>query len=171
MYEYLTDNGMTRDDFHFFLGQNLKVHCVMGNDYYITNEHRVYPDGRLEPSGEIFGYYVITEQYYNRYKLPVMHTETNIAEELGSVQWLKKEWSNMLRLKKDGVPIIGFTWYSLVDQVDWDTALREDNGHVNSLGLYDLDRKIRPVGEAYRGLIMQWREILPTESICLQVSA
>ena len=29
-------------------------------------------------------------------------------------------------------------------------ALREDNGHVNPLGLYDLERKIRPVGKLYR---------------------
>ena len=73
----------------------------------------------------------------------------------------------MLRLKQDGVPIIGFTWYSLTDQIDWDTALREDNGNVNELGLYDLDRKIRPVGRAYQKLVSQWREILPVESVCL----
>jgi hypothetical protein len=40
--------------------------------------------------------------------------------------------------------------------VDWDTALREDNGHVNPLGLYDLNRKIRPVGVEYRKLVAQW---------------
>ena len=45
MYEYLLDNGMTRDEYHFFLGNNLKRHCIMGNDYYVTNEHRVSPDG------------------------------------------------------------------------------------------------------------------------------
>src|SRR5689334_23733133 len=47
----------------------------------------------------------------------------------------------------------GFTWFSLTDQVDWDVALRENNGTVNPLGLFDLDRRIRPVGEAYRELI------------------
>lgn len=170
MYEYLMDNGMTRAEFHFFHEHNFKRYCVMGNDYYFTNEHLVYPDGRIVGSGEVFGYYVITEQYYERYKLPVMHTETNIAEEAGSVQWLKKEWANMIRLRDDGVPIIGFTWYSLIDQVDWDTFLREDNGHVVSLGLYDINRKMRVVGEAYQQLIKQWREILPTESICLQLT-
>jgi beta-glucosidase len=51
--------------------------------------------------------------------------------------------------------------------VDWDTALREDAGRVNPLGLYGLDRKIRPVGEAYRTLIRQWRKILPTQSYSL----
>lgn len=73
----------------------------------------------------------------------------------------------MMRLKEDGVPIIGFTWYSLIDQVDWDTTLREDNGNINPLGLYDIDRKIRPVGESYGRLVEQWRDILPVESLCL----
>jgi hypothetical protein len=67
------------------------------------------------------------------------------------------------------VPILGFTWYSLTDQVDWDTALRENNGNVNPLGLYDLDRKIRPVGSAYKKLIADWRSVLPTQSVCLRV--
>ena len=50
----------------------------------------------------------------------------------------------MHRLKQDGVPLVGFTWYSLQDQVDWDTALRENNGRVNPLGLCDLDRQHPP---------------------------
>jgi hypothetical protein len=65
------------------------------------------------------------------------------------------------------VPIVGFTWYSLTDQVDWDIALREERGTVNPLGLVDLDRQLRPVGEAYRQLVAQWREILPAESLCV----
>jgi len=40
---------------------------------------------------------------------------------------------------------------------------------VNALGLYDLDRRIRPVGQAYKDLIAAWRAVLPTQSICLQV--
>ena len=101
-----------------------------------------------------------------------MHTETNLAQgPLGTeaVDWLWKEWANVLRVRNDGVPIVGFTWYSLTDQVDWDSALREKNGNVNPLGLYDLDRKIRPVGEAYKQLIGQWRDVLPTQSMCLTV--
>ena len=142
----------------------------MGNDYYVTNEHLVPPDeGPIGPSGEIFGYYVITKQYFDRYHLPVMHTETNLADAERAPAWLWKEWANMVRLKQDGVPIIGFTWYSLIDQVDWDTALREDNGRVNPLGLYDIDRKLRPVGAAYRRLVQQWRDILPAESVCLHL--
>jgi hypothetical protein len=55
----------------------------------------------------------------------------------------------------------------LTDQIDWDTALREDNGNVNPLGLYDLSRKIRPVGKAYKELIEEWRDILPVQTFSL----
>jgi hypothetical protein len=172
MYEYLMDNGMTRDEYHFFAGNNLKKHCIMGNDYYLTNEHRVSPDGSTVAAGEIFGYHVITSQYYDRYRLPIMHTETNIRQgPIGdeAVNWLWKEWANVMRVRNDGIPIVGFTWYSLTDQVDWDSSLREANGNVNAVGLYDLDRNIRPVGKAYKQLIEDWREVLPTQSICLTV--
>ena len=172
MYEYLLENGMTRDEYHFFLDNRLKQHCIMGNDYYVTNEHRVAADGGTRASGEIFGYSEITRQYHERYRLPVMHTETNLSQgPLGTeaVDWLWKEWANVLRVRNDGVPVVGFTWYSLTDQVDWDVALRVKNGTVNPLGLYDLDRNIRPVGEAYKQLINQWRAVLPTQSMCLTV--
>lgn len=172
MYEFLLDNGMTRDEYHFFLKNNVKHHCIMGNDYYVTNEHRVAPDGSTRASGEVFGYDEITWQYYDRYGLPVMHTETNFKQGGNgdeAVYWLWKEWANVLRVRNDGIPIVGFTWYSLTDQKDWDTALREPNGNVNAVGLYDLNRQIRPVGEAYQKIIREWGAVLPTQSVCLQV--
>ncbi|MDB4902812.1 MAG: family 1 glycosylhydrolase [Mucilaginibacter sp.] len=166
MYEYLLENGMTKAEYRWFENNLIKGSCVMGNDYYLTNEHMVHEDGSTSAAGEIFGYYVITHQYYSRYKLPVMHTETNIAEP-NSIRWLQTQWANVRRLKRDGIPIYGFTWYSLTDQVDWDSALRNDAGNVNSLGLYDLDRKIRPVGEAYKNLIKQWKTAIEAESYVL----
>ena len=172
MYEFIMDNGMTREEYHFFLEQNLRHHCIMGNDYYVTNEHRVSADGGTRASGDVFGYDEITRQYYNRYKLPVMHTETNISEgPTGeeAVDWLWKQWANVLRVRNDGVPIVGFTWYSLTDQVDWDVALREEKGTPNPLGLYDLDRNIRRVGTAYKQLIRDWSAVLPAQSVCLTV--
>ncbi len=172
MYEFLLDNGMTREEYHFFMHNSPKHHCIMGNDYYITNEHRVTSEGETTGAGEVFGYEAITRQYYDRYRLPVMHTETNMHQGPKgdeAVYWLHKEWANVLRLRNDGIPIVGFTWYSLTDQMDWDVILRENNGTVNPLGLYDLDRNIRPVGRAYQKLISDWRDVLPTQSVCLTV--
>ncbi len=172
MFEYLMDNGMSLEDYHFFLGNSLRHHCILGNDYYWTNEHRVASDGTSRASGEVFGYSEITHQYYERYRLPVMHTETNLVEGPNgdeAVNWLWKEWANVLRVRNDGVPTVGFTWYSLTDQTDWDTALRKKNNRVHPVGLYDLNRQIRAVGRCYKQLIEDWREILPTQSMCLNV--
>jgi hypothetical protein len=167
MYRYLLDHGMTRKEYDWFAENHVKARSVMGNDYYIRNEHMVHKDGTISNCGEILGYYVITQQYFKRYHLPVMHTETNLQDAAEAPDWLRKEWQSMHRLKLDGVPILGFTWYSLTDQVDWDTALREDAGRVNELGLADLDRKLRPVGKAYQTLIQRWKDIMPTESFSL----
>ena len=168
MYTYLMDNGMTREEYEWFMSNAHTKNSIMGNDYYVTNEHMVHHDGSTSASGEIFGYYAITKQYYNRYRLPIMHTETNIKGP-GAEMWLRKQWQNAYRLKQDGIPLMGFTWYSLTDQVDWDTALRENNGNVNDLGLFDLDRKIRPVGEAYKKLIEIWRDLLSSECYGLHI--
>jgi beta-glucosidase len=173
MYEFLMDNGMTRDEYHFFLSRSsLRHHCIMGNDYYVTNEHRVSANGLTRSAGDVFGYDEITRQYYDRYKLPVMHTETNLMEgPTGeeAVDWLWKQWANVLHVRNTGVPIVGFTWYSLTDQVDWDVALREENNRVTPVGLYDLDHNIRPVGRCYKQLIHAWCDVLPAQSVCLTV--
>ena len=113
----------------------------------------------------MFGYGDITRQYHQRYGLLVMRTETNFSQGPQgdeAVQWLWKQWANVLRLRNDGIPMLGFTWYSIIDQVDWQHALRENRGDLTPVGLFDLDRRIRPVGETYRQLIAAWGEVLPT---------
>ena len=171
-YQYLIDNGMTPDEYRFFQETDLKHHCIMGNEYYASNEHVIAPDGAVHTAGEVFGFEEIAREYYTRYKIPVMHTETNHDEgESGdeAVRWLWKQWTNLLRVRDDGIPIVGFTWYSLTDQVDWDSSLRRRAGHVNPRGLFDLDRNIRPVGVAYQLLIEEWQQFLPLQSVCLTV--
>ena len=100
----------------------------------------------------MYGYYVITKQYFDRYKMPVMHTETNRTGK-HAVEWMWKEWMNLLRLREDGVPIIGFTWYGLVDMIDWDSALTNLRGHVNNVGLFTLERRERKVAREFRRLV------------------
>jgi beta-glucosidase/6-phospho-beta-glucosidase/beta-galactosidase len=171
MYEYLMDNGMTRAEYAAFRRTDLKRHCVLGTDYYVTNEHLVHADGSTREPGDVYGYATIIQQYHTRYGLPLMHTETNLQDGVqgDATDWLWKQWANLLLLWEMPMPVLGFTWYSLTDQVDWDTALREDNGRVNPVGLYDLDRQARPVGVAYKRLIHQWRHVLPARSLCLQL--
>jgi len=169
-YAYLLEHGMKPEEYAFFMRRALRNHCIMGNDYYATNEHWVAEDGTVTTAGEVFGYSEITREYFERYRLPVMHTETNIrmeAEEAAAVHWLKKQWANVLRVRRAGIPVLGFTWYSLTDQVDWDSALTLDRGQVNRLGLFDLDRRPRQVGHAFRQLVGDWKAVLARQSACL----
>jgi beta-glucosidase/6-phospho-beta-glucosidase/beta-galactosidase len=97
--------------------------------------------------------------YYARYQKPIMHTETNVLHAADGPRWLWKQWFNMLRMRQDGIPVLGFTWYSLIDQVDWDVALTEKRGMVNGCGLYDLNRTPNPVAAEYRALIQEYRQL------------
>lgn len=153
MYQYLLHSKMTPEEYQWFREQSdLRSHCIMGTDYYITNEHVLREDGKTIGAGDVYGYYVITRQYFERYRLPVMHTETNRVSHF-AVEWLWKEWMNLLRLREDGVPIVGFTWFGLIDMMNWDSALTRTGNHVSKVGLYTLDRRPRKVAHEYRKLV------------------
>jgi beta-glucosidase/6-phospho-beta-glucosidase/beta-galactosidase len=153
---YLLDNGLTRDELRWFMGHGLDGRIVMGNDFYVNNEQVVTPGGAIKPAGEVFGWMQIARHYYRRYRRPVMHTETNFPDAAAAPRWLWKEFFNVYHLRQEGVPVLGFTWYSLLDQVDWDSALRLDRGMVNPVGLYDLQRHPRPVAAAYREVLAEF---------------
>jgi len=166
---YLLDNGLTREEFTWFMRQDLGDRIVMGNDFYERNEQLVAPGGEIRPAGEVFGWSVITRQYFDRYRRPVMHTETNnigrSADE--APRWLWKQFLNVRNLREQGVPVLGFTWFSLIDQMDWDSALVLQRGVVNPLGLYDLARQPRPVATAYKELVQRFapEPLLPYGSV------
>jgi beta-glucosidase/6-phospho-beta-glucosidase/beta-galactosidase len=159
MYRYLLASGMNTEEYVWFMNQrDLRRHCIMGTDYYVTNEHVIRPTGQSIGAGDVYGYYVITRQYFDRYRMPVMHTETNRTAKHAE-EWLWKEWVNLLRLREDGVPIIGFTWFGLIDMKDWDTALTKLQGHVNTVGLYTLGRSQRKVARVYRKLVEEYSQL------------
>jgi beta-glucosidase/6-phospho-beta-glucosidase/beta-galactosidase len=156
---YLYDNGLTRREYDWFMAGEPPGYQVMGNDYYGRNEKIILPDGFVCTSMDVLGWYHITREYYQRYHKPVMHTETNVFDPSEAPTWLWKQWTNVLRMRQEGVPVLGFTWYSLIDQVDWDIALARKVGRVIPCGLYDLDRKPRPVAASYQMLLREFGQI------------
>jgi beta-glucosidase/6-phospho-beta-glucosidase/beta-galactosidase len=156
---YLRDHGMADEEYDWFMRADLCNRIIMGNDYYARNEQMVLHGGEIQPTGEVLGWLEITRQYYERYHRPIMHTETNnIGRDASEApRWLWKEFLNVLHLREQGVPVIGFTWFSLQDQVDWDIALASSRGLVNPVGLYDLDRRPRTTAQAYRQLLEEFK--------------
>lgn len=156
---YLLDNGMTKEEYNWFMAGEPPGYQITGNDYYGRNESIRMKNGEMINASDVLGWYQITKEYYNRYKKPVMHTETNTFDAEKAPTWLWKQWINILRMREDGVPVLGFTWYSLIDQVDWDIGLAEKRGKINECGLYDMNRKPRPVAKAYRELLQEFGQI------------
>ena len=156
---YLYDNGLTRAEYEWFMAGEPPGYQIMGNDYYGRNEKIIIPNGEVITSMDVLGWYNITLEYYRRYRKPLMHTETNTDDPREAPTWLWKQWVNVLQMRKQGMPVLGFNWYSLIDQVDWDQALAHKVGKVNACGLYDLDRQPRPVAAAYKMLLQEYGQI------------
>jgi beta-glucosidase/6-phospho-beta-glucosidase/beta-galactosidase len=156
IYSYLLDNGLQSKEYEWFMNQEVGNRAVLGIDYYEWNEKLINSHGRPENLGELFGWYVITKQYYERYQIPLMHTETNCPDANEAPGWLWRQWHNVQLIRKDGVPVLGFTWYSLQDQVDWNIGMSRPIGNIFPVGLYDLNRDPRPVAQAYKHLIKMY---------------
>jgi len=155
---FLMEHGATPMMFNWFMEHGRKVgpHCVMGMDYYGGNERTIQPDGTEQAVGPILGWHTIALQYYQRYRKPIMLTETNILGAEQGPGWLWNMWNNVESLRQEGVPVVGFTWYSLTDQVDWDIQLREIRGNITPNGLFSLDRQPHPAAQAFRDLVERY---------------
>ena len=102
----------------------------------------------------------IARGYFDRYGMPMMVSE---AATSGSVarrsRWLETSVASLARLRGEGVPVVGYTWWPMFALVTW--AWRQGNRsvdqHLLQLGLWDLDETLErirtPVVDAYRSLI------------------
>ena len=158
MRTYLHAHGVTDDQLGKFTARQVPRRSILGVDYYEWNERLIDSHGHALALGELFGWYVIADQYWKRYGRPMMHTETNKMDADDAPKWLWRQWYNVQLLANAGVPLVGFTWYSLTDQIDWSVAMAESLGIVFPVGLFDLNREPRTVGLAYKNLIDIYRE-------------
>jgi beta-glucosidase/6-phospho-beta-glucosidase/beta-galactosidase len=153
MHDLLCEQGIASDDIRSLRGREVPRRSILGVDYYELIERLIDIEVKALAVGVLFGWYVIDDQYWQRYRRPMMHTETNKMDADGAPRWLWRQWHNVQLLAKAGVPLVGFTWYSLTDQIDWSIAMAEPVGLVYPVGLFDLNREPRIVGLAYKHLI------------------
>lgn len=155
---FLQDQGLEKDQYNWFMrhGRRAAPHCVMGMDYYGGNEMAVLQDGSLKGIGPSVGWSSVARHYATRYRKPIMLTETNVGQAEQGPEWLWNTWHNLSDLRADGFPVIGYTWYSLQNQVDWDIQLREFRGQEIGNGLFTLDRKPNPVAREFQKIAHQY---------------
>jgi hypothetical protein len=134
-------------------GKSMKADTVFGIDYYVTCEsgpgitHN--PQEYKQQSQKTRkGLYEIGMDYWDRYRLPMMHAETNMREEKGR-DWMTQQLIELSSMMKSGIPVLGATWYSLMDQVGWENGLQapvirsvqeaKDTNRLNPIGLLTLE--------------------------------
>jgi beta-glucosidase len=144
LYGWLLQHGFPIYDLNWFLGHPQRID-VVGLDYYHHTEVELYtsPEGyyRQRPARKPYGLYLAAQAYWHRYHLPFMVTETSATgADSAKLAWLQKCINAVRRLRADGFPCIGFTWWPLIDHLDWDGAMLHQTGHIHPVGIYSLRR-------------------------------
>ncbi len=158
---FLQDQGVEREQYDWFMehGRKAAPHCIMGMDYYEGHEQTCDADGSSRSIGPAVGWASIARQYHRRYRKPMMLTETNAGKPEDGPAWLWKTWHNLSLLREEGIPVIGYTWFSLQNQFDWDILLQEVRGVEVGNGLFRLDRTANPVASAFQQLAERYGEL------------
>ncbi len=161
---WLDRHGFPIFDLHWFQ-HNAQTLDIIGLDYYEHTEVELYttPEGyyRQRHLNPPLGLYRAAQDYWKQYHIPLMVTETSAGgADADKLAWLEKSVNDVRRLRAEGFPIIGYTWWPVFDHLDWDGALLHQTGHIHPVGIYRLERRHGrlervPTGlrDAYQALI------------------
>jgi beta-glucosidase/6-phospho-beta-glucosidase/beta-galactosidase len=113
---------------------------VLGLDYYAHSEWFYDEISGHSPSPYPIGFAALADQYFTRYGLPMMLTETNLrGQPSDRVSWLRYMIEQYDLALERGVPLHGFCWFPQVDSCDWDSLLARSAGRVDPVGVVSID--------------------------------
>lgn len=101
---------------------------ILGVNYYpdltprrlVTVEERVT---QVAHDGGAAGLRTVLQRFVERYRLPVAVTETSIeGEDAVRRRWLAESVAEVRALASEGMDVRGYTWWPLLDFVDWSWA-------------------------------------------------
>ena len=147
LFGWLVRNGTSPDELDALAAAAPRLDLIGLNFYPQWSTTQLYIDkrGRLayrpvEQEGS--GFSGLIEEYWARYGIPVMVTETSAAggEDIRA-RWLESSVAAVRELRSRGVPVLGYTWFPLFTMIDW--RYRFGRGPLEEyrleLGLYTLD--------------------------------
>jgi beta-glucosidase/6-phospho-beta-glucosidase/beta-galactosidase len=166
---WLAEHGVTEADLAWFREHAVDLPVIGMNMYPMYTQKRVLRDkaGRLRirmPTGSADLVTRLGRLYYERYGAPLFISETAALGSLRRRQvWLDDSVAASRKLREEGVPLFGYTWWPLFALVAW--AYRQGrkpaSAYLAQMGLWDLDadpagglRRVRtPLVDAYRALV------------------
>jgi beta-glucosidase len=145
LYDWLRMHGATTADFDFLTEQAIGLD-ILGLNFYpqwSTKQIRRRKNGAMylantERAGANFAELIM--DYYERYHVPIMITETSARNGLRIKQrWLKSSVTTIRHLRAAGVPVLGYTWFPLFTMVNWDyrRGRRSLGAYLIELGLFE----------------------------------
>ncbi len=149
---YLHALGFSEHELEWFR-EHLAPLDVVGIDYYPHSEHQVRsdprgvietPQGRLadETAQEQLGFARLVKQYFDHFRRPIILAETGApGDDARKISWMDGIVQGIRQVREEGVPVIGIVWWGAIDQVDWDSNLRQRNNNINETGLWALQKK------------------------------
>jgi beta-glucosidase/6-phospho-beta-glucosidase/beta-galactosidase len=140
---WLVEHGAQEDQLDWFTANAVRPD-VVGVNYYPAFTTTRYEGNTAHPvEAGTDGLEELVRTYHERYNLPLFVTETSragsVAERVG---WLRDSVALLHRLRDEGLPVVGYTWWPLFALVDW--LYRESDEPVDrwlvQMGLVDLVR-------------------------------
>jgi beta-glucosidase len=149
LFSWLVRNGASPDALDEISRNPIDLDVIGLNFYPQWSTKLLYIDkrGRLafsetEPEGD--GFKELITHYYERYKVPIMITETSaVGSDEVRERWLESSVSMIHDLRSSGVPVIGYTWFPLFTMIDWRYRFGQEalEDFYLELGLYRLNRE------------------------------
>ncbi len=146
LYSWFRKSGATSDDLKW-LRDHAAVPDLLGLDYYPHSEidwfRNTRNGGRIDISAPVAsprGFAAVAQDYVERYRLPVMLTETNIRGTIfDRITWLRFMEEQVSLLVERGVDIRGFCWYPSIDSTDWGNLCAKCTRWVDPQGIWYLE--------------------------------
>lgn len=140
--QYLKMHGVKTEEYAWFMQHGTKRNTVLGIDHYPTCVHKYGKKTTVDATPlEPYKLYHLVKMYWERYHMPLLHTETNGWPD-HAVSICQKTYDVINKLRKEGYPILGMGWYGDEYQVGWHFAL-----------FGPLSFEESPVGLSYKGVV------------------
>jgi beta-glucosidase len=144
-YEYLAWYGFSETEMRWFLEHAVSFD-IFGANFYPWSYTRLVESGSGSGVKQAVGassggmISIAIKDAYERYRLPVMITETSAKADIsGRKKWMDETVAAVRKMRLAGIPVVGYTWYPLISMIDW--SYRSGRGPLSQyllhLGLYD----------------------------------
>ena len=148
LFSWLVRYGASPDDLDELEDQKISLDVIGMNFYpqWSTKLLHIDKKGKLafsetEPEGN--GFMELISHYHERYKVPIMITETSaVGSDEVRERWLESSVGMIKTMRQEGIPIIGYTWFPLFTMIDWRYRFSNEplENFYLELGLYHLNR-------------------------------